>query len=60
VRFLDGFLWWKRGDLMVFCGDLDGRFSGSKKCHFLKIFLWIFLVTTGGENLGGRREQKVW
>jgi hypothetical protein len=44
---------------MVFCGDLDGRFSGSKKCHFLKIFLWIFLVTAGGENLGGRREEKV-
>jgi len=40
--FLDGFLWCKRGELMVFCGDLGGRFLGSKKCHLLKIFLWIF------------------
>src|ERR1700722_10711168 len=29
--FWDGFLWCKRGELMVLCGHLGGRFSGSKK-----------------------------
>jgi hypothetical protein len=57
--FLDGFLWCKRGELMVLCGHLGGRFSGSKKCHLLKIFLWIFLVTGwwGGSRrtVGNRR-----
>jgi hypothetical protein len=42
VRFLDGFCGEKRGELMVFCGDLGGCFSDSKNVAFLKIFLWIF------------------
>jgi hypothetical protein len=33
---LDGFLWLKRGELMVFCGDLDGRFAASKSITFEK------------------------
>ena len=59
MLFLDGFCGEKRGELMVFCGDLGGRFSASKKCHLLKIFLKIFLLIFwrpfGGANRGGNR-----
>jgi hypothetical protein len=42
---------------MVFCGHFGGRFSGSKKRHLLKIFLWIFPVSGwwGKSRRGGDR-----
>jgi hypothetical protein len=39
---------------MVFCGDFGWSFSASKRCHFLKIFLWIFWLPFGGANRVGR------
>jgi hypothetical protein len=50
----------KRGELMVFCGDLGGRFSASKKMSPFENISVDFLVTLWwGESRRTMGEQKV-
>ena len=44
---------------MVFCGDLGGCFSGSKKMSPLENISVDFLVTLGGDIEEGGGDQKV-
>jgi hypothetical protein len=44
---------------MVFCGDLGGCFSGSKKYHLFENVSVDFLVTLGGDIQEDGGDQKV-